>query len=59
MTLKRMIEAACNAIDNIFSDTNVDMLTTLEALEEVESNLEMKIKCLREDIRRKAKTDLG
>lgn len=42
-----------DAIDALFSDTSVPPEATLEALEEIQSEIETKIDCLKADIARK------
>jgi hypothetical protein len=50
--MKRKIALAIEAVDNIFSDTSVSQEETLDALAEVRESIEMKIECLKSDIRR-------
>jgi hypothetical protein len=45
-------DAASAAIDELFGDTSVPKETTLEELEELQSDVESKIDCLKEDIKR-------
>lgn len=49
--MKRKLKAALAAIDAIFSDTSVSKEATLDALEELQAELEMKIDALRSDIK--------
>jgi hypothetical protein len=49
--MKWKIQNAIDAIDKIFGDTSVPPQVTLEALEEIQDNLESKIGCLKNDIR--------
>ena len=50
--MKRKIKIALDAIDGIFSDTSVSQEATLNALGEVQDELEMKMDALRSDIAR-------
>jgi len=48
--MKRKIDAVRRAIDELFSDTSVSKETTLEALEEVQADIEGKIDALKGEI---------
>jgi hypothetical protein len=45
-------EAARKAIDNLFGDTSVDKQVTLDDLDELQSDIDNKIDCLKEDIKK-------
>lgn len=47
--MKRRVEKATRAVDEIFSDTSVDWTVTIEALEEVQEDIEGKLDTLREE----------
>ena len=42
-----------DAVDNLFGDTSVSPAVTLEALEEIQSDVESKIEALKIDIKHK------
>lgn len=44
-------EAAREAIDALFGDTSVDRQVTIDDLEELQSDIENKCDCLREDLK--------
>lgn len=48
--IKNKLKKAEQAIDEIFGDTRVSKSETLDALEELASNLDVKIDLLRSDI---------
>ena len=47
-----LIQAALTAINNVFSDTTVTQGTTIEDLRELKTEIEMKIECIKADIKR-------
>lgn len=51
-TTKRKLKVILEAIEDLFSDTSVPMRETLEALQEIETDLEFKTGALKVDIRR-------
>ena len=51
--VNKKVQVALQAIDNIFGDTSVSPETTLDQLEEIQADLEMKVDCLKNDIRKK------
>lgn len=51
-TQKRKLKAVLDAIEEIFSDTSVPIRTTLELLNEIQTDLEFKTGALKVDIRR-------
>lgn len=50
MSIEEKKQAVLDKLNELFSDTTVSKRTTLEALEEIESELETKIDCLDADI---------
>jgi iron-sulfur cluster repair protein YtfE (RIC family) len=49
--LKELVEQAKEAINEVHGFTDVSQESTLEALEELASELETKIMCLREELK--------
>jgi uncharacterized small protein (DUF1192 family) len=52
--MKRKLKAATDAIDALFSDTSVHASETLDALENLQADIESKIAALKDDIERDA-----
>lgn len=48
--MRRSVKAALSAIEIIFSDTSVTRETTLEELQEIQSELDSKIDALKSDL---------
>jgi hypothetical protein len=53
--MKKKLKAALDAIDEIFGDTSVCQQTTLDALEELQSDLDLKIDCIQHDLKVQAR----
>jgi hypothetical protein len=49
---QRKVEAAENAITAVFEDTSVSQKTTLEDLRDLKDGIEIKIECIRYDLRK-------
>jgi uncharacterized protein YukE len=47
-------DVALAAIDAVFGDTSVSKATTLDLLEELQSEIDSKIECLKSDIKHEA-----
>jgi iron uptake system EfeUOB component EfeO/EfeM len=44
-------------INALFSDTSVSKYNTIDSLEEIQSEIEIKIDCLKEDLRRESRDE--
>ena len=53
MTPLAKLRAAMRAIDSVFGDTRVPPEATLEALEEIQTDLEFKIEALKSDLKKR------
>lgn len=51
-TMKKKLATAMQAIEELFSDTSVGPEKTLAALEELRSEITMKMEALKEDLKR-------
>jgi DeoR/GlpR family transcriptional regulator of sugar metabolism len=56
---EKLIQAAKDAIDAVFSDTSVSQRQTLEDLGELADELEIKQECIRNDIKEDEEKDAG
>jgi hypothetical protein len=52
---KKLCEAAEKAIDEVFSDDGVSLEQTLSAMNELAAAIDIKIDCLKADIKRREK----
>ena len=49
---ERLVRTALHAIEEVFSDTSVEQFDTRDSLESLAADIDMKLQCLREDLRR-------
>lgn len=49
---KRLLKAALNAIERLFSDTSVSQEKTLESLDELRDDINVKMECIKTDLKR-------
>lgn len=50
---KRLLKEALDAINKVFSDTSVSQETTMDTLRELRDDIEMKMECIRVDLKLK------
>ena len=54
----QLVQAAEEAIENLFSDTRVSQEETLNDLHDLRSQIEIKMQCIARDIKRKSEKEL-
>jgi hypothetical protein len=57
MSNQELYNEAVKAIDNLFADQSVDIPKAIENLEELQSDIEGKLDCLNEDLKREEEND--